>query len=261
MGKTPAPKPPDPHETAAASTGTNIGTAIANTTMGNVNRVGADGNTLNYAQTGTKSWTDPYTGQTYELPQYTATETLGAGNQAIFDQTQAAKLGLAQGARGMSDALANRDTSPIDTTAVENRISDLGRSRLDPRFDRERAALEGRLANQGLTQGSAAWNAEMQRFGQTKNDAYNNLALQGRGQALSEAMALRNQPINEISALLSGSQVSQPNFGINRPSVAPTTDTAGLINQNYNQRYNIWNQQQQQAAGFAKMILGGLFGL
>src|SRR3546814_7562959 len=62
----------------------------------------------------------------------------------------------------------------------------------------------------------------------------------------------RNQPINEITALLSGSQVSNP-ASMSGPS--PQTqvggvDYAGLVNQNY--------QNQMNAYG-AKM--GGLFGL
>jgi len=256
MGKQKPPTPPDPRETAAGSTSTNIGTAIANTTMGNVNRYTPNG-TLEYTQRGSQTWNDPFTGKSYSVPQYSATETLSPGQQAIFDQSQQAKLGLSQGANNLSTALANRPNTPIDTTAVENRISDLGQQRLDPRFSREQSALENRLANQGLTQGSAAWQAEMQNFGQNKNDAYNQLALNGRGQALSEAIATRNQPINEISALLSGSQVQTPNFGINSPSKMATTDVAGLVNNNYSQRLGIYNQQQARQ----QQLMGGLFGL
>jgi len=256
MGKSPAPTPPDPKKTGAAATGTNVGTAIANTAMRNVNRITPTGN-LNYAETGTKTWHDPFTDQTYNVPLYTATETLSPNQQAIFNQGEAAKLGLAQGATGIAQNLANRQTGPIDTTAIESRINQLGRQRLDPRFNREQARLESRLANQGLTQGSAAWGAEMQNFGQNKNDAYNQLALNGRGQALSEIMAMRNQPINEATALMSGSQVSVPNFGINTPSGIPTTNMAGLINKNFDQKMGIWQNQQQTS----RAIMGGLFGL
>ena len=47
-----------------------------------------------------------------------------------------------------------------------------------------------------------------------------------RQQYLNEQFALRNQPINEITALLSGSQVQQPNFLIDQscpPSRPPTS--------------------------------------
>ena len=56
-----------------------------------------------------------------------------------------------------------------------------------------------------------------------------------RNAALQEQYAPRNQPINEITSLLSGSQVQSPNF-INTPgSQIATTDVGGLINQNFQQ--------------------------
>lgn len=78
-----------------------------------------------------------------------------------------------------------------------------------------------------------------------------------RNQELNEAFSMRNQPINEIAALLSGSQVSNPNFGVSQPQSIPTTDYAGIQNANY--------QQQLQAAQMnnagRQNVLGGLFGL
>jgi hypothetical protein len=133
---------------------------------------------------------------------------------------------------------------------------ELGSKRLDPRFDRDRDALSTRLANQGIAPGSEAYNREMEGFGQTRNDAFNQLLLTGRAQSVQEALAQRNQPINEITALLSGSQVSQPQFaGTNMPTI-PTTDYAGLVNSNYNQRV----AKAQAEGSFTQSLLGGLFG-
>ena len=39
--------------------------------------------------------------------------------------------------------------------------------------------------------------------------------------------------INEITALLSGSQVAQPQFGNFNQGTIPTTDNAGIINTNF----------------------------
>lgn len=78
-----------------------------------------------------------------------------------------------------------------------------------------------------------------------------------RSQAMNEAFAARNQPLNEISSLLSGSQLTSPNFvNANMPTV-PTTDVAGLINKNYDQRLGAWQQNNANSQG----LLGGLFGL
>lgn len=246
-----APTPPDPRETSAAQTGTNIGTAIANNTMGMVNQNTPDGS-LTYDQTGTYNYTDPYTGQSYDLPQYTANTTLSPEQQAIADQNNAAKLNLSSLANERSDFL--RDYLPgteAATDQIDSKLYELGAKRLDPRFEQERSALQTRLANQGIGIGSEAYNAEMDRFGQTKNDAYNQLMLQGRGQAASEV----NMPINQITALLSGSQVQNPNVSMMQPQGAATTDVAGLINQNYNQRY------QNYANDPRRGLMGGLFGL
>lgn len=253
-----APTPPNPKDTAAAATGTNIGTAIANTTMGQVDQYGPTGS-MTYDQTGSSSYTDPYTGKTYDLPQYSATTNLSPEEQAVFDANQGTRLGMGQLAEQQTGFLKDYMATPAnyDTEAIEGRLSDLASKRIDPRMEQDRAALEQRLANQGLTPGSAAWDAEMTQFGQMKNDAYNQLALTGRGQAQSEMFAQRNQPINEITALLSGGQVNQPGFQMAQPAQAATTDVGGLINQNYNQKY----QNYQQQAAQRQDLMGGLFGL
>lgn len=90
-----------------------------------------------------------------------------------------------------------------------------------------------------------------------KNDAYNQMYLGGRGQAFQELAAMRNQPLNEIIGLLNGSQIQSPGQANFQPQGAATTDVAGLINDNYKQQYNNWQQSQAQSQG----LLGGLFQL
>src|SRR5678810_448365 len=78
-----------------------------------------------------------------------------------------------------------------------------------------------------------------------------------RNQYMSEQYAMRNQPINEIASLLSGSQINNPNF-VNTPNnQIPTTDVAGLINTRFSQDMDIYKQEsaQQQA------LMGGIFGM
>ena len=258
MGKPKAPAPPDPMQTAAAQTGTNIGTAIANNAMGMVNQVTPDGS-LSYQQTGTKVYTDPYTGKTYDIPTYTATTALSEMGQQIKGQNDQTQLNLAQTGAQQSGFLKDYlgEIWTPDTSAIEGRLMELGSQRLDPRFAQEEDRLRTRLANQGVTAGSEAWNREMSALGQSKNDAFNQLMLQGRGQAFGELQAMRNQPINEISALLSGSQVNNPQVQMAQPQGAATTDVAGLINQNYQQR----QANYQSQLGNRQSLLGGLFGL
>ncbi|RUX96147.1 hypothetical protein [Mesorhizobium sp. M7D.F.Ca.US.004.01.2.1] len=258
MGKPKAPSPPNPKDTSAASTGTNISTAIANSYLNNANQVGPDG-TITYTDNGSQSITDPYTGKTYQIPTRTATTTLSPAQQAIKDQTDKAQLNLGTLANNQSSFLNDYMAKPFDGSndATEARLLQLGKERLDPILAQQQDALATRLSNQGIKLGSAAYDRAMAQQGQNANDATNQLILQGHGQAFSEGQAIRNQPINEITALLSGSQVSSPQAAGYNGSTIPTTDNAGLINENYNQKMNNYNQQMAQS----NSLIGGLFGL
>jgi len=256
MGKPDAPTPPDPKQTAAASTATNVGTAIANSNLQNVNQVGPNGS-LTYNQTGTYKWTDPNNGQSYDIPQYTATTTLSPEQQKLQDLSNQTKANLGQIGLDSSTRIGSILNTPFQANkAIEDKIDALGAARLDPQFARDESALDTKLANQGLQPGSAAWNAAKTQFQQGKNDAYNQLYLGGNQQAFTQSLAERNQPINEVTALMSGSQVSNPTFqNIQEPTI-PTTDTAGIINANFNQQ----NQQYQQQMQQYNQVMGGLFG-
>ena len=260
MGKkSDAPAPPDPKETSKAQTGTSVATALANTSLGNVSRVGADGSTLDYKVSGNTNFTDPYTGLTYALPQYTATEKLSAPAQGIYDARQGAERNLADTAQNQSAFLKEYMSKPFqaDTSAVEAHLDGLARSTIDPAFARSRADLETKLSNQGIKMGSSVYDRAINELELSQGQTRNDLALRGRSQAQSEMMANRNQPINEVMAFLTGSQVSMPNYGVNQPSAIPTTDNAGLINANYQQKQANWQQEQ---AKWDSMV-GGLFGL
>lgn len=252
------PPPPDPKETSAAQTGTSVGTAIANAWMQNVNQVGPDGTTT-FDQSGSYTWKDPYTGKSYTIPKFTQTVELSDQQQATYDQSKAAEFNLAELANQQSAFLKDYMAEPVDLSneATEARLYELGSSRLDPRFAREEDALRTRLTNQGILEGSDAWNSAMERMSQSKNDAYNQLLLTGRGQAVQERLTERNQPLNEIASLLSGSQVSMPNFMNANVGAIPTTDNAGLIQQGYQNQAQAAAQENQMK----QAMLGGLFGL
>lgn len=261
MGKK-APAPTPPKETSAAATGTNVATGVANAYLTNMNEVGPDG-TRTTERTGMESVTDPYTGVTYQVPRFTTTTTLSDAQKAIKDQNDAASLNLSTLGNNLSGSLGNQltDNFKLGNEAVEGRLFDLGRQRLDPMFANRDEDLRSRLANQGIKVGTAAYDREMALAGQQENDAYNSLLLQGRGQASNELLTEDNQRINQISALLSGGQVSQPNFqsgvGINPMA---TTDNASIIANSDNARMAQW-QASQAAMGSAIGGIGGLFAL
>jgi hypothetical protein len=258
VGKPKAPTPPDPKETSAASTSTNVGTAIANAFMGNVNQVTPDG-TLNYDQTGTYNWNDPYTGESYDIPRFTATQTLSPEQQAIQGQQRGAELNLSTLANNQSGFLNDYMAEPFsyDPGQHEGWALGLYDKLNNDKISQDSEALRSRLADQGIKAGSEAYNREMQAFGSGNMDSRNRFLLDSYKTGFGTAQAERNQPINEITALLSGSQVSQPNFVNAQQPTIPTTDTAGLINENYNQQMGLYQQRMAQSQN----LLGGLFGL
>jgi hypothetical protein len=77
-------------------------------------------------------------------------------------------------------------------------------------------------------------------------------SLGARQQNYQEAVTGRNQPLNEISSLLSGSQIANPNQGFSAAPQAQVggVDYTGLVNQQY-------QGQLQQSQG----AMGGIFGL
>ena len=107
------------------------------------------------------------------------------------------------------------------------------------------AAARGEFANAGLAQQMAQ--------AQTGFNAQN----MARNQFMNEQYAARNQPINEISSLLSGSQISNPNF-VNTPNnQIPTTDVAGLINSRFSQDMDVYKQESANQ----NALMGGIFGM
>src|SRR4249920_1957229 len=119
-----APTPPNPIATAAAQTGTNVSTAIANSYLGSVNQNTPQGS-LNYDVTGNYGYTDPTTGQSYNIPRWTATQTLSPQYTAIQGQTDAAKMNMAGIANQQSGAIGQLLSNPIDTSSAPG-MGDIG---------------------------------------------------------------------------------------------------------------------------------------
>jgi hypothetical protein len=81
--------------------------------------------------------------------------------------------------------------------------------------------------------------------------------LSGRAQANQELLTERNQPINEITALLSGSQVSMPQFNNPQTANLAGVDYSGLVRDKYNAELAAYNSRVNSQ----NAMMGGLFGL
>jgi len=250
MGGGDSPPPaPDPVATAKAQAEANKSTAITQYGLNATNQVTPGGN-LTYKQIGT--WPDG-------TPRFESTQSLSPGQQGIYDTSEQTQQQIGQIGLDQSKRIGSLLSSPVSlgNEASEARINELARKRLDPMFAERRAALDNKLANQGIYPGSEAYKTATGQFDQQENDAYNQLLLTGRGQANQELLTERNQPINEITALMSGSQVSQPSW-INTPQsqVAPV-DYMGAEQNKYAGQMNAYNQDQASS----RANMGGLYGL
>ena len=117
MSKPDAPTPPSPIATAAAQTGTNVSTGVANAFLNNVNQVTPTGN-LNYDVTGNYAWTDPSTGQSYSIPRFTATQVMTPQGQAIQGQQLATQYNLAGMANAQSQNIAQLLSQPMNLSGA-----------------------------------------------------------------------------------------------------------------------------------------------
>lgn len=121
MGKkSKPPAPPDPRQTAAAQTGTNVSTAVANAFLNNTSQVTPD-YALQYDVTGSHSWTDPSTGKTYQIPRFTAYQQLSPQQQKLKDANYGADLNMANLARSQSSRLNSLLGRPIDVGDLPER--------------------------------------------------------------------------------------------------------------------------------------------
>jgi hypothetical protein len=274
------PSTPDPYKTAGAQTDSNVQTAIANSVIGNPNVVGPTGSTT-YSQSGdTQTITGP-DGKSYQVPRYTQTNTLSPEQQQLYNlntQTQQniGQIGVDQSSRigdilGKPVDYSDLQLDPNSFSADRQRVEQAMFQRQQPGMDQRRAALENNLTNQGFQRGTEAFTNAMNEYGQQENDMRLGITERGLGEqqgmysmardAAGYEMLRRtqqqNQPINAITALMSGSQVSMPNVPGYNPGQVANTDVSGAV---YNSAA-LQNQQYQAEQAKQGAMWGGIAGL
>ena len=287
MGKSSpaAPAAPDYAGAATAQGEANIAAAKESAKLSNPNIISPYGNQLvSYDASGQPTVTQSLTPQ--------AQETLNAQQRV---QTSLANLGqqgfqTAQNVMGTPFAFGGPQVqTALDTSQIAKMPVNAGTtgqeaimSRLEPSMARNRVSTETQLVNQGLRPGSEAYDNAIKLLGQQENDARTQAALQGitldtganaqgynqalqgaqfgntaQQQALSQAIQSRQMPLNEITALMSGSQIQNPQYqayqgqNVAAAPIAQATAQQGAFDQ------NIYNQQ----VGSANAATSGLFSL
>jgi hypothetical protein len=287
----PSPPPaPDPKETAAAQATANVETAIAQAHLNRVNETTPFG-TVTYSPSG-EIITVGTGSDAQDVEGYNRTTTLSPAQQELYDTSQAMSKGLYglgnEQIGRIRDAVADPftfegmpDAPSINDFQLESdRVADAmyGRSTryMDPHWDQEMRRLETSLINAGHARGDEGYNRAMDDLYRMKDRAYEQArdtsVLAGRGEqsrlfglsaaerdrAISEYASLRNQPINELAAVLgnAGGVAIPKGSPISQTGVSPT-DVIGATYASYNADLARYQAQQASSGG----LMSGLFGL
>jgi hypothetical protein len=152
-------------------------------------------------------------------------------------------------------------------------VMDAMMSRTNEDYANQRDQANSELIAAGIRPGTKAYADRMQMIERSRNDARQqaeiaggnmtsqafNVDTQRRKDAIAELLAQRQTPLNEVTALMSGSQVSNP-FAV--PGAAQNSNIApapifGATQAGYNSQMDAYNAK----AGQSGQLMSGLFGL
>lgn len=268
-GKNKPPPAPDYTGAAVAQGKANKEAEIASSRLNNPNVVNPFG---------TQTWTEGAT----DDARPTLTQILSPEQQALLDQSNTAKgllggLGI-QGATALQGVVGkNLDLSgaPAAPTSQGARTDayDAMMTRINEGTTASKDQKNSDLIAAGIRPGTKAYQDAMFGIDRGFNDARQQAMIaagaegqrdfvmdtQSRKDAIAEILAQRQTPLNEINALISGSQVSNP-FAV--PGAAQNTGIQpaplyNAANQAGQYQTDVWNQQQANRNG----MMGGLFNL
>lgn len=232
-----APTPPDPVATAQAQGQMNVETARTQNAMNRVNQITPYGS-LEFQDLGNDRWSAT---TTLSPSQQRQLQTTNQGQeiygQAALSQLQQVQGALSQpfqfGGPGVQTAVTDRGGQVQQHLAIADRpdftgIGDpnQGReavqaallARINPDLERERAGLEQRMANQGFTMGSEAWNTGMGDYGRQANDArYGAILNAGQEQSRMVGLGLQQAGFGNDARLAQagfGNQAQQQLYGM-----------------------------------------------
>lgn len=204
--------------------------------------------------------------------------------QKLLDAYNKTSLGLADLQGTAMDRVRDTMSTPFDTSGLIDindqtgmagwdRATDLVRQRQNPELDRQQAALDAKLANQGLTAGSEGWGTQQQNFSKTRNDAdiaaqmaglqaqnqFFGQAIQGNQATLQQRNFLRSIPLNELNALRTGAQVTNPTFSSpGNQGQTSGADLSGAAGQQYNAALGQTNANNQASSNTTGAVIGAI---
>lgn len=188
--------------------------------------------------------------------------------------------GLQDWSTGAAPTAYDREAYGAQRDQVTNALMERYRAQTEP----QRQAQEAQLAARGLAPGSQNWGSVQdaqnrqdtdqtaaavvaggaeqsrmladERAGYQQQQDYANFLNNLRGGQFQERQAVRNQPINEISALMSGSQVTVPQFQQFSRQGVDAVPVGQYIQDNYQNKVNSANATNQGLFGLGGAALG-----
>ena len=163
--------------------------------------------------------------------------------------------------------------SDYDTSTMEQRQFDRAMDLMRPELDRQERRFEQTMADRGLPIGAEAYDDargqfdrsrddmvkgaafDAMRAGQAEQSRLYNLGRTERGDQINEQLLTRQQPMNELAAILQGSPAFQnPSFGSPAQYQVAPSDIMGATFNKYQGDLNAWNAQNQSR----NAMFGGL---
>lgn len=170
-------------------------------------------------------------------------------------RTRLANQGVTEGSEAYSNAMDDFNRNREMSYRQARNESIAGGGEEAERMFGIGSATRGQLYGEALGSGTFT----NQAVGQSAdmNARNSSMVNQARAQGLQEDVALRNQPLNEYNALMSGSQVSMPNFQPMAQSSANPGDVQGNVWNSHGANMDAYNARMQSR----NALLQGLFGL
>lgn len=210
---------------------------------------------------------------------WSAEVSLSPDQQKLMDADTKSRLQLAglQGQAGdrVSGALSSpfslknapKSASAYDPKADTDAAFKLMMERLAPQQSQREEATRNRLANQGATAGSEAWETELDQLARDQNDqriaaalSSFDLGMKQQGQTFGQQTTLRDkgiqemllerqQPINELNSLRSGSQMTMPTFSsVPQQANVAAPNYMGAASNQFDANSDIFNFKETQKA-------------
>jgi len=264
LGLGPAPSAPAAPNYSAAAQATaqgNLDAARQATAANRVNQYTPYGS-LEYTMSGEDK---------YGNPMWSATQKFSPEQQKLLDIQNQLSYGVGQlGTKGL-EYVGQQLENPFDVSQLASvginpseTYSDAIMRRLAPQMEQGRGRLEQQLANSGIQIGTEAYDRAMRNFDQKQNDLMLGAQTQGlqaglqaRQQGFNELAYRRNEPLNVLSALRTGSQVTAPSY-VNSSQQATTAgpDLLGAAGMQYNAAMGDFNQKQAAQQNFNQGLMG-----